>query len=121
MRPVPRLGNAVEDKSVISMALGNLGLIYRTRGDLEKGEEYHLKALALNEELGRKEGMANQFGNLGNLANDQSEKATACGHWATARRLFAEVGIPDKVALIEGWMTDAGCPTEDNAGEPGPR
>ncbi len=81
MRPVPRLGNAVEDKSVISMALGNLG----------------------------------------NLANDQSEKATACGHWATARRLFAEVGIPDKVALMDKLMAAAGCPQEKNAGAPGSR
>ena len=30
-----------------------------------KAEEFHKKSLALNEELGRKEGVASQYGNLG--------------------------------------------------------
>ena len=115
------LNEELGHKEGMASNYGNLGLIYRTRGDLEKAEEYHLKSLEIEKELGRKEGMANQYGNLGNLANDRGDKATACGHWARARRLFAEIGIPDKVALIETAMTAAGCPPEDDAGEPGPR
>ena len=34
---VLRLGNTVRDKSVIATAYGNLGTIYRTRGDLGRG------------------------------------------------------------------------------------
>ena len=53
--------------SVIGAATGNLGVIHRTRGDLDKAEELHRKSLALSEESGRKEGMAAQYGNLGNV------------------------------------------------------
>ena len=106
-------------KEGMASEYGNLGLIYRTKGDLEKAEEYHLKSLETEKELGRKEGIASEYGNLGLVARDKGDKATACDHWAKAGRLFAEIGIPDKVALIEGWMTDAGCPMEDDAGEPG--
>ncbi len=39
-------------------AYGNLGLIYRTRGELDRAEEMQKKALAIEEKLGRQEGMA---------------------------------------------------------------
>jgi len=44
-----------------------LGNLYATRGDLKGAEEMYKKSLAVNEELGRKEGMANAYGNLGVL------------------------------------------------------
>ncbi|MCG8509322.1 MAG: DUF4062 domain-containing protein, partial [Rhodospirillales bacterium] len=37
-------------------AYGNLGILYATRGDLDRAEEMYRKALAINEALGRKEG-----------------------------------------------------------------
>ncbi len=37
---------------------GNLGLIYQTRGELDRAEEMHKKSLAIEEKLGRQEGMA---------------------------------------------------------------
>ena len=95
---------------------GNLGVVYSIRGDLERAEEYHLKSLEIEKELSRKQGMANQYSNLGQLAHDKGDKATACEHWAKARRLFAEVGIQDKVALMETAMSAAGCPMEEDAG-----
>ena len=48
-----------------AVVAGNLGLIYRTRGDLDPAEDMHQKALEINEKLGRLEGMASQYGNLG--------------------------------------------------------
>ncbi|MDX9911521.1 MAG: tetratricopeptide repeat protein [Phycisphaerales bacterium] len=48
-----------------AIALGNLGLIEQTRGNLAAAEDYHTRSLAINEELGRKEGMAAALGNLG--------------------------------------------------------
>ena len=38
---------------------GNLGLIYQTRGELDRAEEMHKKSLAIEEKLGNEEGMAN--------------------------------------------------------------
>ncbi|MCH7752476.1 MAG: tetratricopeptide repeat protein [Planctomycetes bacterium] len=48
-----------------AVAYGNLGIIYRTRGDLDRAEEMYKKALTIAEQVGLKEGMANQYGNLG--------------------------------------------------------
>ena len=39
-------------------ALNNLGLVYFTRGDLDKAEEMHLKSLEIDKKLGWKVGMA---------------------------------------------------------------
>ncbi len=46
-------------------ASSNLGLIYRTRGDLDDSEKMHLKALEIFKKLERREGIATQYGNLG--------------------------------------------------------
>lgn len=59
------LNNSMEDQALIASALGNLGIIYKTRGDLEKAEGLHLKCLKINEQLGNKKGIANCYGNLG--------------------------------------------------------
>ena len=48
-----------------SIVLGNLGLIYQVRGEPDKAEEMHIKALEIDEKLGLKEGMASDYGNLG--------------------------------------------------------
>ncbi len=53
------------DRGLEGMALGNLGLVHRTRGDLDCAEEMHMKSLEIHEALGRREGMASQYGNLG--------------------------------------------------------
>lgn len=62
---VLRLGNSMEDRTLLAVAYGNLGNVFRTRGSLDDAEEMYRKALALNEALASKEGMANQYGNLG--------------------------------------------------------
>jgi tetratricopeptide (TPR) repeat protein len=54
-------------------ALGNLGLLYRTRGELDRAEEMHKKSLAISEKLGRQEGMASQYGNLGLIYQTRGE------------------------------------------------
>ncbi|WP_169433125.1 tetratricopeptide repeat protein, partial [Maridesulfovibrio zosterae] len=55
---VLKIGEATKDDGLLAVAFGNLGVLRKTQGDLKGAEEYYLKALALNEELGRKEGIA---------------------------------------------------------------
>ena len=50
------------DKTAQAAALGNLGIIAQTRGDLDAAEDYLKRSLEIDETLGRKEGMANQLG-----------------------------------------------------------
>jgi len=59
------LGMVGKDTKEEGMVTGNLGLIYRRRGDLAKAEDMHNKSLEINKKLGRLEGMANQYTNLG--------------------------------------------------------
>lgn len=49
------------------IAYGNLGELYRMRGDLDMAEKMHMKALNIDEQLGRREGMAIQYGKLGRI------------------------------------------------------
>ncbi len=44
---------------------GNLGLIHWTRGELDEAQRMHRKSLAIEEKLGRPQGMAAAYGNLG--------------------------------------------------------
>ncbi len=48
-------------------SLRNQRLIYRTRGDLDEAEKLFRKSLAIEERLGRQEGMAAAYGNLGTI------------------------------------------------------
>ena len=89
---------------------GNLGILYQNRGELDRAEEMYRKSLEIDEALGRKEGMASNYGDLGNLYQIRGDLSAACGSWAKAKALFAEMGIPDKVQQVEGWIADHGCP-----------
>ena len=91
------------------MATGNLGIVYLTRGDLDEAEAMYRPSLALNEELGRKEGMANQYGNLGMLLIRRGDNAPGCASLAAAKRLFDEIGAVDRAELVSGWIAENGC------------
>lgn len=59
--------------------LGNLGVIYRMRGDLDRSEAVHRKSLIISEKHGRLADVAGQYGNLGLVYQkrgdlDQAEK-----------------------------------------------
>ncbi|WP_258429732.1 tetratricopeptide repeat protein, partial [Maridesulfovibrio hydrothermalis] len=52
------IGESQTDTEIIAVAYGNLGVIRQTQGDLAGAEDFYRKSLKINEELGRKEGMA---------------------------------------------------------------
>ena len=81
---------------------GNLGNVAQTRGDLEMAEGFHTQALKLEQELGRKEGMANQYGNLGGLEHARGNPKAARDHWITARDLYDAIGMPHMVEKTQG-------------------
>ncbi|CAD7849151.1 MAG: hypothetical protein, partial [Olavius algarvensis Gamma 1 endosymbiont] len=56
------LNEALGRKEYMAAIYGNLGNIYRIRGDLDEAEAMYRKGLALNEALGRKEYMAAIYG-----------------------------------------------------------
>jgi len=54
--------SALEGKSA---AFGNIGLIYRARGELDEALKCHKDALEIHREIGYKQGEANALGNIG--------------------------------------------------------
>ncbi len=82
--------------------LGNLGLIYLTRGDMAKAERMIIKALEIEEKLGRLEGMAIQYGNLGVIYRTRGDldKAEQMHNKA--------LEINEKLGRLEGMASDYG-------------
>ena len=72
----------VKKEKWVAIAYGNLGLIYQTRGDLEKAEQMQRKSLEISERLGRQKDMASAYGNLGNIYQTRGdlEKAEQMHH-----------------------------------------
>ncbi len=82
--------------------VGNLGLIARTRGDLDGAERLHREALKINRKLGRLEGQAAALGNLGAVAQTR-------GDLDGAERLHREsLEIERKLGRLEGQASDLG-------------
>ena len=79
------------------MQNGNLG-VAAARDDFDAAVDYFNQALARYEELGRKEGMALIYANLGAVAFKRGDLLEARQFWVQARGLFAEMGVQPKVA-----------------------
>jgi tetratricopeptide (TPR) repeat protein len=101
-RKVLSLGEAHQDKEEQSAALGNLGIVHRTRGDLDKAEEMHSKALALDEALGSKEGMAAAYGNLGLVYVDRGNLDQAEQMHKKALEISEALGLKGATASCYG-------------------
>jgi len=67
---------------------------------------YYQKALALNEELGRKEGIAIQYGNLGNVYQSQGDLGKAKKNWQISLSLFTEIGAELEIKKLKHWMSE---------------
>ncbi len=63
----------LKDKQGISNALGNIGLIYKNRGEWERALESYNKSLAIKEGLEDKQGISNALNNIGNIYQNRGE------------------------------------------------
>jgi len=75
---------------------GNLGLIYQTRGDLDKAEQMQRKALEIDQKLGWLEGMASQYCNLGLIYQTRGDLDKA------EQMVRKSLEICEKLGLLEG-------------------
>ncbi|CAK8710772.1 hypothetical protein GKODMF_01890 [Candidatus Electrothrix gigas] len=87
------LNKALGSKQGMAENYGNLGLVYDTRGDLDKAEEMHRKALELDKALGSKQGMAEDYGNLGDVYQIRGDLDKAKELWNKSLSLYQEMGV----------------------------
>ena len=62
------------------------------------------KALAIDEKLGRQEGMANHYGNLGAIYQTRGELDRAEEMYEKSLALFKAVGAAPKVKQVQAWL-----------------
>lgn len=65
----------------------------------------HRQSLEINEQLGRREGMALAYGSLGSIYKARGDLDQARVLWNRARTLYMELGAQPMVDTIEGWLT----------------
>ncbi|MBU7046650.1 MAG: tetratricopeptide repeat protein [Theionarchaea archaeon] len=53
--------------------LGNIGIIYKNKGDLDEALKNHKAALNIHREIGYRLGEANQLGNIGIIYMDKGD------------------------------------------------
>jgi tetratricopeptide (TPR) repeat protein len=99
-RRMADLAIANDSPGNLAVAYGNLGIVMQTRGDLDGAEAMHRKALAINEKLGRLEGMASDYGNLGVVMRTRGDLD---GAEAMHRKSLA---IHEKLGRLEGMASD---------------
>ncbi|MCH8805798.1 MAG: tetratricopeptide repeat protein, partial [Planctomycetes bacterium] len=77
---------------------------HKARGELDEAERMHRKALEINEKLGRLEGMAIQYANLGGVQEQRGDLAGARKLGTKARDLYARIGMPRMVAQMQSAL-----------------
>ncbi len=88
----------------MAIQYGNLGRIYFMRGELDRAEEMHKKALAIDEKLGRQEGMASCYSDLGLTYQIRGELDRAEEMYQKALALFKAVGAAPQVKQVQALL-----------------
>lgn len=78
-----------------AVSLGYLGVIARTRGDLETARKNFLQAFDLNRTSGDVQGQANDLGDLGEIARMQQDYTSAEAYFNRSLDLFRQLGDRD--------------------------
>ena len=78
--------------------LNELAYLHQTIGDLEQAEKMHSHILEINQKLGRLEGVANQYGNLGLIYQTRSDLDQAETMIKQALEIQEKLGKPEDVA-----------------------
>jgi two-component system, NarL family, sensor histidine kinase UhpB len=91
------------DKTDFAGQLLNVGNAYYNLGELKNAADYHLKALALFEEVKNKRGQSFCLNSLGNDYADLKQYNTAEKYFFRSEKLKEELG--DKRGVLTSWMS----------------
>ncbi|MCG8330262.1 MAG: tetratricopeptide repeat protein, partial [Chitinophagales bacterium] len=91
-REALKFAKRLKDTDYESAALGNIGLIYRIKGELEEALKYHKEALVLHKKIGYLQGEANQLGNIGLIYSAKGELEEALKYHKEALQIDRQIG-----------------------------
>lgn len=77
-------------------------LAHYKRGELDQAEQLYRKSLAINERLGRQEGIASAYGNLGVIYQDREDLDKAEQMYRKALEIDEQLGGPEGMANAYG-------------------
>ncbi len=104
-----KLNQALVRKEGMAIQYGSLGIVYATRGELDRAEEMFSKALKLNQALGSKKGMAIQYGNLGSVFFTRGDLERAEEMYNKALELFRQVGAKPQIKQTKQNLAELGA------------
>jgi len=90
---------ALEGKAA---ALGNIGLIYSDKGDLDNALKYHQDALKIDREIGYKQGETLALGNIGLIYLNKGDLDNALKYHQDALKIDREIGYKQGETLALG-------------------
>ena len=89
------LADRVTEKEALegkANALGNIGLIYSDRGNLDQALKYHKGALKIHREIGYKQGEASDLGNIGLIYSAKGDLNQALKYHNDALKVDQKIG-----------------------------
>ncbi|MGB2853987.1 MAG: tetratricopeptide repeat protein, partial [Dehalococcoidia bacterium] len=73
-------------------ALGNMGNVYASKGELDKALDYYEHALRIEREIGHRQGEANHLANIGMVYAMRGDLDRALEHYQEALKIFETIG-----------------------------
>ncbi len=86
-----KLAKELRLKKEIASVLGNMGIAYKTKGDLNKALEYYKKALGIFKELGIKIEIARTLMNIGDIFVMKGKNGDAMDYYLEAQELTIDL------------------------------
>jgi len=81
-----------EKKEARATALGNLGVVFRQKGELEKAMEHYQKTLEIHKEIGHRLGEASDLGDLGIVFGQKDDLDKALENFRKALDINRDIG-----------------------------
>lgn len=99
-----KIGEELNNEILISSTLANLGNVYGSIGEYDKGLDCLFRAMKLSEKMGNKKMIANDLGNIGNLYDLKNEQEKALEYYTKALELCKELNYKYGLAANLGNM-----------------
>jgi len=98
------IAKKINDKEGLSVALGNVAIVYGTKGKFDKALEHSQLCLNMLRELGNREGEAGVLDNIGIVYRTKGQLDKAMEHFQLSLKIHREIGNREGEAISLGNM-----------------